>query len=138
MMELERRALATRKTEARFRDKPFRWDGAATCIHLMRYQARNMGHKVPTVPRFQSALGAKRALLKMGHEDLLSLMDSMLPRIAPAMMRIGDIMAVKGDEHFHALVIRGSATKFLGWHDDAQGCTIIDIPLENAVGAWRL
>ena len=138
MTELELRAAATQATEARFRDKPFRWDGAATCIHMLRFHARQMGHTMPTVPKFRSPLTAKRALSKMGYDDLLSLMDSMFPRISPAMMRVGDIMALEGDAGFEALAIRGSATKFLGWHEDAEGCTIVDVPLDEALGAWRL
>ena len=60
MKELDRRALAVRNTQSRFEGQPFDWARAATCIHLVRFHARQMGHRVPTVPRFRSALTARR------------------------------------------------------------------------------
>ena len=138
MTEIELRAFATTETEKRFRGKPFDWTKQATCIHLMRFHARQMQHDLQLVPRFRSQLGAKKALKAMGHDNIISLMDGLFPRIAPAFMRIGDIMAVDGDAGFDSLLIRGSASKFLGWHEDAEGCTIMGADLSIANGAWRL
>lgn len=138
MHEIELRAKATRTTEAKFRNKPFDWSKSATCVHLMRFHAAQMGHKMPVVPRFRSPLGAKRALKKMGYDDLPSLMDNYFTRIPPAFARTGDFIAADGDAGFHSLLVRGSNTMFLGWHDAMQGCTIVDVDMRQAVGAWRL
>lgn len=139
MTEIELRAYATTQTEKRFRGKPFDWAKAATCIHLMRYQAAQMGHNMPVVPRFRTVRSAKRALQATGHEDIPSLLDSMFNRWpSPAFARTGDIVAAAGGDGFHGVMIRVNSTKFLGWHEDAVGCTIIDVDMNQIVGAWRL
>lgn len=138
MTEVELRAHATTATEAKFRDKPFDWTKQATCIHLMRFHASQMGHDLQIVPRFRSPLGAKKALKAMGHDDLIGLMDSLFPAIPPAFARTGDIVAAEGCDMFHGLMVRGGNTMFLGWHEAAVGCTIIDVDMRQLVGAWRL
>lgn len=138
MNDLQRRAAATKATEARFYDKPFNWAGAATCVHLMRYHAAQMGHSMPVVPKFRSPLSAKRALKQAGFESMEAMMDSMFARIAPAFMMTGDVMALPGDAGFSSLLIRGSVNKFLGWHEDAPGCCILLADMAHATGAWRL
>jgi hypothetical protein len=62
----------------------------------------------------------------------------MFERIPPAFMRVGDVMAMPGDEGWHALVIKADKQKFLGWHEDAEGCTIMEVDVSAAVGAWRV
>jgi hypothetical protein len=138
MKELDRRALAVRNTQARFEGKPFDWVRAATCIHLVRFHARQMGHKVPTVPRFRSALTARRVLQDMGHDSLVSLMDAHFERIAPAFCRVGDVMALPGDGGFECFVIRSSVKKWLGWQQDYAGCGQLHCDMGQAIGAWRL
>lgn len=138
MKEIEKRVAAVMATERKFRDKPFNWRMAATCIHLVRFHAAQMGHKVPPVPKFRSALGAKKALLTTGFQTLPALLDSKFERIPPAFMRVGDILAMPGDEDWHGLVIKGDKTKFLGWHEEAPGCTIMEVDVSQAFAAWRL
>jgi len=138
--ELVRRAQATEKTAARFRSKPFSWDRSATCLHMVRFHLRNMGHPAPTVPRFRSPLAAKRALAATGHADLAALLDSLLPRIAPAAMLIGDIALMEGGGMFDAIVINAGTTLF-GYHDDFLDRGIMNIVAEGDrpfLGAWRL
>lgn len=137
--ELVRRANATEKTAARFRGKPFSWEGSATCLHMVRFHMRNMGMPAPTVPRFRSPLAAKRALAATGHDSLDALLDSMLPRIAPASMLIGDIALMEGGP-FGAVVIHAGTTVF-GYHEETPEMGIVNIvPLGDTpfVGAWRL
>ena len=139
--ELERRVAATQATEHRFRDKPFDWAKAATCIHLVRFHAAQMGHKLPIVPRFRSALSAKKALKATGYDSLPELLDAHFTRIPAAYLSVGDLLAVEGDAGFHALMVKGGIDKFLGWHEADQGCTIIamsDNDIRQAVGAWKL
>lgn len=138
MNEIQRRAAAVAETEARFRDRPFDWRRQATCIHLLRFHAAQMGHKLPVVPKFKSALGAKKALLATGFQTLPALLDSRFDRIPPAFMRVGDVLAMPGDDGWDALVIKADKQKFLGWHEDAEGCTIMEVDVSAAVGAWRV
>lgn len=138
MNDLQRRAAATLATEAEFYDKPFDWSKEATCVHLMRYHAAQMGHDMPFVPRFRSALSAVRAIKQAGFEGIEAMMDSMFPRIPAAFMKTGDVMALPGDAGFSSLLIRGSVRQFLGWHQDAAGCTILTADMSYATGAWQL
>ena len=138
MNELQQRACAVAATEQRFRDRPFDWRKAATCIHLVRFHAAQMGHSVPVVPKFKSALGAKRAFLTTGFQTLPALLDSRFQRIPPAFMRVGDILALPGDDGWNGIVLKADKVKFLGWHQDALGCSIMEIDMGAAVGAWRL
>ncbi|WP_336974160.1 DUF6950 family protein [Sphingobium aromaticiconvertens] len=137
MSDLIRRADATRKTLAKYRRRAFDWRGRSTCIHLARYHLRNMGHTPPPVPDFRSALGARRALDRLGFADLAALFDSMLPRIAPAAMLVGDLAVLQGDEGFDSIVVSAGG-KLLGYHaDDGSGIKPL-MALEMPVGAWRL
>lgn len=142
MNELQRRVAATQATQERFKGRAFNWSKAATCIHLVRFHAAQMGHKLPIVPRFRSALGAKKALQEQGVESLSELMDKHFPRIPAAMMRPGDVAAFPGDEGgFEALMIYGQLQAFLGWHEDAAECQIMRVTDEGyrlCTGAWRL
>ena len=140
MTELERRVAATQATQARFKGKPFDWAKQATCIHLVRFHAAQMGHALPVVPRFRSALGAKKLLAEHGVETLPELMDKYFPRIAPAQMLVGDIAAFPGDG-FDALMIYGQLRACLGWHEDADDCQIVRLSEEGyslCKGAWRV
>lgn len=138
MNEMQKRVAAVTATQSRFYDKPFDWSKQATCIHLLRFHAAQMGHKVPIVPRFRSAVGAKKALLSTGWQTLPALLDSMFDRIPPAFMRVGDVLAMPGDEDWHGLVLKVDKQKFLGWHEDAAGCTIMEVDISAAEGAWRI
>ena len=138
MIETELRRAAVIATEVRFKDRPFDWRKAATCIHLVRFHAAQMGHKLPVVPKFKSALGAKKALLSTGFQTLPALLDSRFDRIPPAFMRVGDILAMPGDEGWEGLLLKGDKVKFLGWHQDVAGCEYMEIDMGAAIGAWRL
>lgn len=134
-----KRVKATTKTQARYEGRAFHWGKAATCAHMLRYHARNMGRSLPAVPRFRSMRGAHKALEGMGFESLVELLDSLFERIPPARMVVGDIMALNGDAGFHALLIKGDRSKFLGWHESAPDCQFVDVEnIGEAVGAWRL
>jgi hypothetical protein len=136
-MKLTERAKRTEKTVSKYRGRGFKWDGGATCIHLFRTHLKNMGHKVPVVPRFSSALGAKRAMDAAGYTSLEAIADSLLERIPPAMMIIGDIALMEGEELFDALVISaGPGGKVFGWHPDAPAFANL-VPLEIKA-AWRV
>ena len=138
-MKLTKRAAILKKTLAKYEGRSFDWSTGATCIHLVRTHLKNMGHKVPMVPRFRTALGAKKALLTTGHDNLESLLDAHLERIPPAMMLIGDIALLEGEADevsFDAAVVSaGAGGKVFGWHPDAPVFANLE-PLAIKA-AWR-
>lgn len=137
MADLAARVAATERVVARFRNKPFDWRAAATCVHLARAQMRALGHRPPTIPPFRSAPGALRALRAAGFADVAAMLDSLLPRIAPAAMWPGDLAVIEGEPPFDAIVI-GAGGKVLGWHGsmlDRGLVPIVDAPIK---AAWRL
>ena len=138
MMELEKRRVATEKTMARFRNKEFDWRYQRTCAHLAFHQAKNMGRKLPKVPRFRSAVGAKKAIRTLGHESLIDLLDAHLTRIAPAEMRLGDLCAVPGTEGLDAVFVNVAPRKIAGWREDAPKLVVLAVSLDEIEAAWRL
>ena len=101
----------------RFRNEAFDWAHGRTCIHLARYHARAMGHKVPKVPPFRDVAGAKRVLAKMGHESTTALLDAYFERRqAPAFIRLGDLATVPGEHGMDAVLVCAGAHKLIGWH----------------------
>lgn len=142
MNEIQRRIAATQLTQKRFEGRAFDWSKQATCLHLVRFHAAQMGHKLPIVPRFRSALGAMKALRAEGVETLPELMDKYFPRIPAAQMRVGDVAAFPGDDGgFDALMIYGQLRAVIGWHQDAAECQIARLTEEGyrlCSGAWRL
>jgi hypothetical protein len=98
---------------------------------------RALGHRPPTVPRFRSALTARRALSAAGFDTLEQLLDSLLPRIAPAAMWPGDLALLAGEPPFDAIVIAAGG-KVLGWHEDTPERGLMPIAADTFIGAWRL
>lgn len=136
MLSSVERAEATRKTLAKYRSLPFDWRSRATCIHLARYHLRNMAHRPPSIPDFRSPLGAKRALERTGFADVAALLDSLLPRIAPASMWVGDLAVLEGGDGFDSIVINAGG-KLLGYHD-ADPSGLKPLIAKSIVGAWRV
>lgn len=138
MFDLEERRRRTEKVVARFRARPFSWTGRRTCVHLARAQMRAMGHAVPKLPELRSAVAAQRALAATGHKDLTALLDSLLPRIAPAQMWIGDLALMKGDGPFEAIVISAGG-KVLGFAEGHVGLmNILPVGPRPFIAAWRV
>lgn len=149
MMNLHQRAAATTVVVERFRLRPFGWSTGGTCIHLARAQMRALGHRPPAIPRFYSAIGAAKALRTTGHDDLAALFDSMLPRIAPAAMWVGDLAIMDSGEGdpFDAIVVAtgqngsgavGAGQMVAGYHADHLATGIVNIVPHAFEGAWRL
>lgn len=137
-MELERRRVATQKTLDRYRGKVFDWSKGITCVHLARYHLRNMGNKVPTLPRFRSALGAKKALKERGWDSVEAMLDSMFQRVAPAELLLGDLAIVPGDNGMDAIFVCAGPLKLFGWREDAPALVLLDVDLDQLTGAWRV
>src|SRR3546814_7820832 len=81
---------------AKYRDQPFKW-GRYDCARVIAHQAKKLGHKVSLAKAgsYSSALGAKRALAKVGYATLSEALDAHLPRIAPASALLGDIIEIE-------------------------------------------
>lgn len=139
--ELVRRRNATTATKARFADKPFDWRKRATCLHLARFQAKGMGHKLPRLPKFNNALQARRALKAQGVDSVVELLDKYFERITPAAMLEGDLAAFPGDSEsagLESVFVKIASGKFAGWREDAYGLVVLDASLDDVVAAWRL
>lgn len=138
-VNLAMRADATNRTVAEFAEKGFDWDGAS-CIHLARRQAENMGHRVPAMPAFRSRHGALRGLVKTGHRTLETLLDSMFERIDPARMLVGDLAMLPGeDRRLRAVVIFDGHLSVAGWHEaHPEKLVWIKHMQGDLIAAWRL
>ena len=139
---LAKRAEATERVLKRFRDKPFAWAGA-NCIRLARAQAVAMGHELPPVPMFRTALGAKRALKKQGVETVTELLDKHFGRLpSPAFALLGDLVVCPGDpEHqLEAVGIADGQGNIWAWSEQTGNDRLVPILFANAgmTGAWRL
>ncbi|USA39616.1 hypothetical protein NCF86_00180 [Pelagerythrobacter marinus] len=137
VIELERRRAATERTLARYRGKVFDWSKGVTCVHMARFHLKAMGHRPQTLPRFRSALGAKRALAAHGWESVEHMLDTMLPRIAPAQMMLGDLATVPGQDGLDCILICAGPFKLLGWHPEDGTFVAYDGGNAEVSGAWR-
>lgn len=140
-LTLFERKAATDRTLHKFRDRPFDWHGAS-CIHLARTQAVNMGHRVPMLAPFRTAVGAAKALRATGHNTLSGLLDSLFVPIVPARMLAGDLCAGPPDQDaagFCAIGIADGHGNIFGWHEaDGAKLSTIKFATGQLTGAWRL
>lgn len=139
---LPARAAATNATLLAFRELPFDWATGATCIHLAHAQASNMGHDLPPVPNFKTAIGALRQLRKQGVESLAELLDRHFERIPHSRMLIGDLALLPHDPEedvVEAIAIFDGLAKLIGWHG-AQPERMANISRANGniIAAWAL
>lgn len=137
MHDLVRRCDATQKTLAKYRGKAFDWESGVTCVHLARFHLRAMGHKPQSLPRIASLIAAKRALSKRGWGDCGDMFDTILPRISPASMLLGDLAVAPSSDGLGAIFVCAGPLKLLGWHDDAAELVVVDADLSALLGAWR-
>ena len=135
MRELERRALAVKATQKAYEARAFDWQHS--CMHMVKFHAKQLGHNMPSIPRFNGPLGARKSMKAMGFDSLEQVMDKFFDRINPAHMLIGDVMMCDSPDGLGGLLIRADIRKYLGYYDDA-GCVIIDPGMKPATGAWRL
>lgn len=77
------------------------------------------------------------ALKRTGHDSLEALLDSMLPRIAPLAMVVGDLALVPGEGPFDALAISAGGT-LLMYHEQADGLANVKEAMGQVKAAWRV
>src|SRR3546814_16877565 len=72
---LERRRIATQATVDRFKDEPFAW-GRFDCGKMVAFHLRKMGKPIAhaKVGSYSDALGAARAMKRLGFDNLGALM----------------------------------------------------------------
>lgn len=131
------RARVTKEIADSFRGKPLDFAKGVTCIHMLHAHMTAFGYSPPAVPEFETELGAKRALRKMGHRTLKGLLNRLLTPIPPAMMRVGDVALLPGAP-FDAVLLNAGGGKLLGWYDDGKDGLVNLIPTVPLIGAWRL
>lgn len=141
-MNLSERAHRTEQVLDRYRNKPFTWAGA-NCIRLARAQAAAMGHDVPPVPVFRSAIGARRALARQGAASVTELLDKFLPRLpAPAFMLLGDICTLPAEPDgggLEAVGITDGQGNIFAWHPlKPDGLAVIKFAQADIAAAWGL
>lgn len=139
MTEMLRRQRAAQATVDRFRGVPFAY-GKNDCARLAAFALRQMGHK-PALAKagsYSSALGATRALKRLGHDDLASALDALgLLRIPPIAALPGDLIMLPADGPFGgALAMAVGNGRVIGYHEDAAGAEILH-PLQY-IAAWRV
>lgn len=138
--EMARRIRAIENVRARYEGQPY-IIGRSDCATLVRTLLVAMGHKkLPKPKPYKTALGAKRELTRLGFESLEAMMDTLLPRIAPAMMRVGDIALVEADPDDAAgdeTLVVSLGNKFWGWHPDQMDLAVLMIEPVNLKAAWR-
>lgn len=138
-MNLVERRDATLATVERFKAKKFDWAKASTCVHLARTQMAAMGHRVPPVPRFRSALSAHRALAERGWGTLADMMGAVptVVEIAPAQAVVGDILELPSEgDSIGSLVVAIGNGRVIGWLEGMDDALIMQP--ETYARAWRL
>lgn len=135
--EMLRRQRAVLATLARYRGKAFSWREGITCVHLARAHCKHMGHTVPTMPRFRSAMTAREALAARGWADVPAMLDSLLVQIPPAAMALGDVAVLPGEDGLGAIYICAGPRRLFGWIEGEPLPQMIEPNLEELI-AWRV
>ncbi|WP_397586684.1 DUF6950 family protein [Sphingobium fuliginis] len=139
MTPLERRFAAIEATMARYRDRPFEW-GKVDCAKVAAFHLKKLGHKVliSKAGAYGSALGARRAIRRMGYDSLPDLLDGLgLTRIPYSRMLLGDLVVAEGHGGIDAIGIYASNGHVLGFHEDHldQGLVTVDL---TPLAAWSV
>lgn len=136
-LDLVGRVAATQATLDKFKGKPFAW-GDADCARMVIQHLKNMGApiRLAGVGDYKTAIGAKRALGRLGFKTLADALDSHSLRIPPAAAVVGDVIQGEGDDQFGALGVAVGNGRMLGWHEDAAGAVVLQ-PVRS-LAAWRV
>lgn len=144
MNAMVKRVAAAQATIDAFNGRLFRW-GSHDCGRLVAHTLRGLGvnPKLTRFGRYTSALGATRAIRKLGFADMAEVIDAFaFPRIAPAQMLPGDIAGYRHptQEMSVSLVIAVGGARVLGFMEEDLTCHIF-APTYGVEGAdylaWR-
>lgn len=135
------RVDAAQATLDRFKDQPFQW-GRYDCAKMVAFHLRKMGHQIgiSKAGSYSSALGAKRALSRLGWPSLSYALDEVLhlERIAPAFIVTGDIIQMPSEGPIDALAIALGNGRAISYHEHEIGAVVVQPVIEKIVTAWRI
>lgn len=135
MNPMLRRKRAIDATMAKYRYRAFDWERGATCVHMLRFHANRLGHKLPRVPKVSGPLAAKKALAKHGWDSVTEMLDALFEPIPVAAMLPGDVSVMPGEGGLEGVAI-SVGSKAIGWVETIETMALIDpTKLEKA---WRL
>jgi hypothetical protein len=67
------------------------------------------------------------------------MLDSILERIPPSRMLLGDLAVAPSDEGgMGSIMVCAGPHKLMGWREDAPELVMLDVTLDQLEGAWRL
>ena len=138
MTPLERRHAAIEATMARYRDKPFQW-GKVDCAKITAFHLKKLGHKIliSKAGSYQSALGAARALRRLGYSTLPEMADGVgLTQIPHSRMLLGDIAELEGDSPVGAIGLYAGNGNLFCFHEDHPG--LVTLAPTNILRAWSV
>lgn len=138
MKDATKRTEATQKTVDKWRGKPFKW-GKSDCGLMVADHLKRFGifPKIRKAGKWNSAIGAVKALQRLGCKNFEELIDSHgLERINGAQAIEGDIALIEADHDLGCICICTGPNQWLALHEDAEGFTLVEI-LEF-IGAWRV
>ena len=75
--------------------------------------------------------------VRLGAADVPEMLDSLLPRIAPAQAVLGDVMALEGEGGIGAICICAGPRRAFGWFEGEERPVMIEPDMAKVVGAWR-
>lgn len=135
---LEIRRAATQATVDRFGGHAFEW-GKWDCAKMVAFQLRGLGRPEAHAKAgsYADALGAKRALRRLGYESMGDLMRARFEEIPPAACLLGDIIEFDADSPLGALGIAlGNNAVFCYSEEVPDGP--VSARIHKAVCAWRI
>ncbi|PNU02524.1 DUF6950 family protein [Novosphingobium guangzhouense] len=131
MIDLEARRVALETTLAKYRGRTLDYV-TADCARMIRFHLLQMGHKPPALPRYRSAIGARRAMIQTG--GISAVLDTFLPRIPYARMLPGDIAILDGTDSLECGMIC-VGHKLIGWAEGSD--EMINFVPFDIKAAWR-
>lgn len=135
---LEIRRAATQATVDHFNDHPFEW-GRYDCARMIAFHLRRLGRPVAHAKAgsYSDALGAKRALRRLGYESMGDLMRARFEEIAPASCLLGDVIEFKADNPLGALGIALGNNAVYCYSEEVETGPIAG-RINEALCAWRI
>ena len=140
MSDLMTRVAAVEATRARFAGRPFDW-GRVDCARVAVSHVRRLGRRTRNIGKagsYDSALGAKRAMARMGYANLAEALDGQgLKRIPAASALVGDLIVVPGTDSFDAIGVWCGNNAALMFAEGAEGLVTLILNQPPQV-AWRV
>lgn len=123
---LVRRVAAAQAIHDRVRGKPHRW-ARNDCGRMVGLHARNLGYKLelPRLDAYRTPAGALKWLKRRGYDSLEARLDDLWPRISPAAVLVGDVLALESVDALAALVIHMGQGQYLGFHEDTDEAVLL-------------